>query len=321
MKKDLPIFTALQKASREKGRTKYFLFFLALSFFFWFASKFSRTYNEVVTLELALQKLPTEVIPLLNAPIKVEATLSATGFQLLYYTLINNTLNVDMTAAKFVNGKAQLPLGAQFQSLQEQLLGDTQIVNYFPTTVEFDYQQQYTKRVVLLSPQLPLALGYSAVSVTFVPDSIDLSGPKSVVDKINALTPLFASKLQIKESFQTSVVLPVLPQRVSALQTAIKMQVDVDRFSEQQYTVPVRLKHTPLGKVLKLYPESVEVTLSAPLEILKTLDPTAIELGVDFSDIEKNKNQTLTLQLFKAPDNIKNLRWTPTEIEYLIREK
>ena len=99
------------------------------------------------------------------------------------------------------------------------------------------------------------------------------------------------------------------------------MQVAVDRFSEQQFTVPVRLKNTPTGKVLKLYPETVEVTLSAPLEILKTLDPTAIELGVDFSEIEKSKNRTLSLRLFKAPDNIKNLRWTPTEIEYLIREK
>ncbi len=321
MKKDPSIFTALQKASREKGRTKYFLFFLVLSFFFWFASKFSRTYTEVITLELTLQKLPTEVIPLLNAPIKVEATLSATGFQFLYYTWINNTLDVDMTAAKFLDGKAELPLGAQFQSLQEQLLGDTQIINYFPTTVEFDYQQQYTKRVPVVTPQIPLALGYSAVSVTFSPDSIDLSGPKSVVDNINTITPLFSSDQTIKESFQTSVALPFLPLRVSALQTVIAMQVDVDRFSEQQFTVPVRLKNTPTGKVLKLYPETVEVTLSAPLEILKTLDPTAIELGVDFSEIEKSKNRTLSLRLFKAPDNIKNLRWTPTEIEYLIREK
>lgn len=321
MKKESVFFNALQKVSREKGRTQYFLFFLLLSFVFWFFTKFSRTYSEVVVFELKLEQMPTGVLPILSQPLTIEATLNASGFQLLYYALIDNRLTLDMTSGNFSGGTASLPLGSQFQSMQEQLLGDTKIINYFPATVEFDYQEQYTKRIALRAPALTYALGFSAVSIRFSPDSIDLIGPKEEVQKISVLMPEFESSNAIKESFTAKVTLPELPPLVSATQKAIEMQVKVDRFSEKHFQLPIRIKNRPAGKVYKFYPEKINVVLLAPLSTLKTMDSTALSIGVNFSSVKGTGETTLPLQLFSFPPEAQNIRWTPKEVEYLIREE
>ena len=48
--------------------------------------------------------------------------------------------------ANFESGRVTLPITAQFQDLQEQLLGETSIINYFPAVIEFDYQEHSSGR-------------------------------------------------------------------------------------------------------------------------------------------------------------------------------
>ena len=119
--------------------------------------------------------LPLAIVPQIVQPLEVETTLSATGFQFLYYRFIDKELAVDLGEASFEGGKASVQLAAQFQELQEQLLGDTQIVNYFPTVIEFDYERQLTKRLPVLPPSLDLALGYTAIKLNFSPTVLKYS--------------------------------------------------------------------------------------------------------------------------------------------------
>ena len=87
MKKDSALVSFLQKASMDKGRTKFFLSFLLLSFVFWFITKFSKEYTEVMQFQLELSDLPASITPILKRNPQIEVTLKASGFQFLYYQL------------------------------------------------------------------------------------------------------------------------------------------------------------------------------------------------------------------------------------------
>ena len=132
MKKEPALIQSLQKASMDKGRSRFFLVFLLLSFFFWFIAKFSKTYTEVIAFQLSFRNTPVAIVPQIGPPLEVETTLSATGFQFLYYRFIDKELAVDLGEASFEGGKASVQLAAQFQAIY---VNNTKIQSSFTTKV------------------------------------------------------------------------------------------------------------------------------------------------------------------------------------------
>ena len=319
MKKDPALVSFLQKASMDKGRTKFFLSFLLLSFVFWFITKFSKEYTEVMQFQLELSDLPASITPILKRNPQIEVTLKASGFQFLYYQFVNNGLSVDMKNTSFEGGTASLPLAAQFQSLQEQLLGDTQILNFFPSTLEFDYQIQASKRIPVLPPNFDMDIGYAVTAVRFSPDSIDLIGPQEVINDINGYTPKNFSNQKIRANMEQYISIAPLKEQTFFEQNRILMQVEVDRFSERSFLLPIETDNLPPDKVYKFFPNHVTVTFLAPLKQLKNISQDDFKLGVNPTDLNTT-NTKILLNVLSAPENIINLKWDPKEVDYLIRQ-
>lgn len=319
MKKDPALVSFLQKASMDKGRTKFFLSFLLLSFVFWFITKFSKEYTEVMQFQLELSDLPASITPILKRNPQIEVTLKASGFQFLYYQFVDNGLSVDMKNTSFKGGTASLPLAAQFQSLQEQLLGDTQILNFFPSTLEFDYQIQASKRIPVLPPNFDMDIGYAVTAVRFSPDSIDLIGPQEVINDINGYTPKNFSNQKIRANMEQYISIAPLKEQTFFEQNRILMQVEVDRFSERSFLLPIETDNLPPDKVYKFFPNHVTVTFLAPLKQLKNISQDDFKLGVNPSDLN-TINTKIQLNVLSAPENIINLRWDPKEVDYLLRQ-
>lgn len=318
MKKEPALISALQRASMDKGRSKFFLVFFLFSFLLWFITKFSKEYTEVISLQMEIEHIPATVIPILQQPPRIEFTLKASGFQFLYYQFFDDRLQVDFQAAEMKDGRATLPIGAQFQQLQEQLLGSTEIINYFPAILEFDYQQQTSKRVVVLPPKLNLAPGYAATAVSFKPDSIDIIGPSESLEKMNNIQPLLTATDPIQESFTRLLSFPVNDQFISLSSNQVEIKVDVDRFSEAKFQLPIEMLHLPPGQVGKFFPSKVTLTFSAPLSRLREITPTDFTVGMDYAQIEDNGN-SIQIKLLKAPNGIINVRMEPKEAQYLMR--
>lgn len=319
MKKEPVLIQSLQKASMDKGRSRFFLIFLLISFFFWFIAKFSKTYTEAIAFELTFKNMPVAVVPQLSHSPQVETTLSATGFQFLYYRFIDKTLNIDLAEAKFENGKVNVPLAAQFQQLKAQMLGNTQILNYFPAEIEFDYQRQLSKRLPIVAPTIEMAVGYTTVGINFQPDSVEVIGSKDDLEKLEAIQPIYPNNQKIQSNFTALVKIPQLGDNIMLGINKVEMSVKVDRYSEEQFSLPVELKNAPLNEVLKFFPSKVNVTFTAPLQDLKDISPEDFSLGVAYNRLNGNMNKA-TIEVFNAPKNVQNMRWEPKTVEYLIRQ-
>jgi len=319
MKKEPALFTSLQKASMDKGRSKFFLVFLLLSFVLWFIAKFSKEYVEIISLELELENIPATIIPVVENPPKIEFTLKASGFQFLYYQFLDNRLKIDIQEANFESGRATLPMAAQFQNLQEQLLGDTSIINYFPGIIEFEYQEQSAKKVALVAPVFEMALGYTITSILFEPDSIEVIGPKNKINALKKIQPLFEERDPIKTSFETQLSVKSDDPLITLSEKTVLMKVGVDRFSEAKYLLPITMLNVPSDAVFKFFPSQVTLRFAAPLNTLGDVRPNDFTIGVDFNELSENKN-SVRLVIFSAPEGISNIRLDPKEVQYLIRQ-
>lgn len=319
MKKEPALFTSLQRASMDKGRSKFFLFFLVFSFILWFIAKFSKEYTEVISLEMTFENVPPAIIPIVKSPPKIEFTLKATGFQFLYYQFLDNRLKIDAQEADFDSGRAELPIAAQYQSLKEQLLGDTEIINYFPAVIEFDYQEQTSKKIPVISPDFKIALGYSAVSIQFEPDSIDLIGPMNQIKAIREIQPLFSIKNPIKESFETMIALPDVGELISLSNQKVLMKVAIDRFSEAKFQLPIKMINAPQEGVFKFFPTNVAITFSAPLNSLRDITPEDFQVGIEYNQLSAN-NKSVKLKVYSAPKGVTNMRLEPKEVQFLKRQ-
>jgi hypothetical protein len=309
----------LQNASSDKTRIKFFLVFLLLSFVFWFFTKFSKEYTEIIELKLRMKNLPTAIIPIGLDHLKIEATLNASGFQFLYYQYFDNFIEVTMENTLFENGLAIYPVGAQLQSIQEQLLGDTKVLNIFPTTLQFDYQVQSSKRVPIQAPDFKMAVGFELTRLDFEPDSLTVIGPKAKLQSINSITPDGSIDFDLNQNITKRVNFTSRDPQIIYSENLAEMTLEVGRYSEKSFVLPIEWKNRSPRKVVKLFPEAVSLSFSASLTQLRSIEASDFQFTVDYTDILENK-KTLPIELTKKPSRIKNIRWDPKEVDYLIRE-
>ena len=96
MKKE-PALIHRCKASMDKGRSRFFL--CSLLFFFGSLCSFRKPILES-RLSAIFRNTPVAIVPQIGPPL-AETTLSATGFQFLYYRFIDKELTVDLGEASF----------------------------------------------------------------------------------------------------------------------------------------------------------------------------------------------------------------------------
>ena len=322
MEQRFPFLHSLQDFSLERGKSRSFLIFLALSFFFWMITKFSNQYTEILEVEVRFDTFPMGVVPVSDTSSEVQITLTATGFQLLFYKLFDTSIVLDSEKGVFDGGKASVSLQMSFQEIQDQFFGSPELKAIFPSTVHFEYSKLGSKRLpVVLQSDLKIAAGYGiAESIQFDPDSISAMGPENVLDTLKSIQVIVPNKKNITKSFTGQFnLINAAPKQLEFSQTDSRLSVIIDRFSEKTIKIPIRLLNVPDSIGLKLFPSTIDLSFAASLSKIKTITASDFMISCDFK-LLKEGDQLMKLKLTKTPSQVQNLRWKPKQVEYLIRK-
>ena len=90
-----------------------------------------------------------------------------------------------------------------------------------------------------------------------------------------------------------------------------------ERYNERKYTLPVEVRRVPAGHKLRLFPPQVEVTVRVSQSHYN--DISAKDITV-YCDYPTNGEDKLTVKHLHRSKYIKSVRFTPTELEYLIEK-
>tara|TARA_B110000003_G_scaffold90729_2_gene92851 strand:+ start:5227 stop:6189 length:963 start_codon:yes stop_codon:yes gene_type:complete len=304
----------------SKGRFRFFLFFLLLSFSFWTSTKLSNTYTVEESFSIIWTNIPNGIIPSSENQ-QMNVSISASGIEILIYRLINKSINISLSQADFSREKGLIDLRGQEFFIQKQFFENTKLNILNPLFLEFKFSR-LEEKVFTVVPQIEINLraGYlidSSLKVT--PDSILVRGPKSILDTLNSIQSESIIADDLYENFRKIVSLRSIPE-IQLSESKVTVEVAVSRYTEKEFLLNVEVINLPLGTRVKLFPPKAKVRVTLPLSVLRTIKASDFNLVVDYNNIFKDAEKKLDLIMIRRPSSVKKVILEPKKVNYLIRK-
>ena len=304
----------------SKGRFRFFLFFLLLSFTFWTSTKLSNTYIVEESFSIIWINIPNGIIPSSENQ-QMNVSISASGIEILIYRLINKSINISLSQADFSREKGLVDLRGQEFFIQKQFFENTKLNILNPLFLEFKFSR-LEEKVFTVVPQIEINLraGYlidSSLKVT--PDSILVRGPKSILDTLNSIQSESIIADDLYENFRKKVSLRSIPE-IQLSESKVTVEVAVSRYTEKEFLLNIEVINLPLGTRVKLFPPKAKVRVTLPLSVLRTIKTSDFNLVVDYNNIFKDAEKKLDLIMIRRPSSVKKVILEPKKVNYLIRK-
>lgn len=304
----------------SKGRLRFFLFFLLLSFTFWTSTKLSNTYIVEESFSIIWINIPNGIIPSSENQ-QMNVSISASGIEILIYRLINKSINISLSQADFSGEKGLIDLRGQDFFIKKQFFENTKLNILNPLFLEFKFSR-LEEKVFTVVPQIEINLraGYlidSSLKVT--PDSILVRGPKSILDTLNSIQSESIIADDLYENFRKKVSLRSIPE-IQLSESKVTVEVAVSRYTEKEFLLNVEVINLPLGTRVKLFPPKAKVRVTLPLSLLRTIKASDFNLVVDYNNIFKDVEKKLDLIMIRRPSSVKKVILEPKKVNYLIRK-
>tara|TARA_B100000686_G_C16805562_1_gene989941 strand:+ start:1121 stop:2077 length:957 start_codon:yes stop_codon:yes gene_type:complete len=314
-----PLKNTSSNTLAKKQKIKLFLIFVLISTLFWTSTKFSKNYSSLISFKIEYQNTP-ELVIIESSNQNIELYINTSGFQLLLYKIFPRTLYIDASLASFKRSKAEIDLSQYRGDIEEQINGT--FISFGDNILSYKYSILSQKKYkVIPNINLTFLPGYNFVNDwKITPDCVLVSGPKSKLDRLNYIKTEFVIKKEVSENIYQSTYL-INPDSLLIIKpNNVLVERTIKRFTEKELNLPINVTNLPKDINIKLFPESVLVKFSFPIEFVEEINHKDFMLNFDFQMTENGKFKSLPLTISKFPEMAKNIRWIPQTISYLIKK-
>lgn len=307
-----------------------FSFFLLLSFIFWFLSALSKEMTGRIDYPVRYFNFPEDRALVNELPDFLSLQVNGPGYSIVQTKVGGRRehLNIDLDKAsiKIQEDRDKLRFYILSYSLREQLSeqlrADFGIVSIRPDTLHFEFDQVRKKRV----PVVP-DINVSTQRQFFVhgeircsPDSIEISGPSTIVDTINSVYTRYSSFEQLNETESKVLGLKAI-SKISFSDRRTEVIVPVEQYTEAIIEIPVIGINIPDSLSIRFFPDVVTLQCIVALSDYNNINDAPIEAVVDLKDLDIMANNRLKPGLNKLPGFASQVRINPQYVEYLIERK
>ncbi len=296
------------------------LLFLLFAALIWVISALSEKYTAVVPVHVEIENDATAVI-LLEKQLHVDASMSASGFSILYRRLFPRKLVLFTDELPALDLDKPL-LSTQYlaNSYRQQFPSRNDLNGFVDNTILLPLTAAVVKSFTpALAAPPAFAEGYQLTSpMQFNLNQVTASGGKENLKRLDTAIFKLLSDDSIKEDF---VLKAVLLDSIAALArwntTEIEVRGTVDRYSDVSFMLPITITNAPNTMDIELTSTSVALKFAAPLSSLKTINARDFRAEVVY---EKTTTGQFPVVISGLPDNSKQIVITPPTVSYLISE-
>ncbi len=303
-----------------------FLFFVILSTIFWVIRSLNEEYEAEILYPVKYDGMPENKVLLSEPPDKLRLRVKAVGRTILArkfsYFLRPLKFKVNSYSLNTIGTDSSYILTRKAKEALSRELGNMQILKITPDTLYFRFTEMITKKVGIKHniagfPKIYARQYMLNGDIDFIPDSIIVSGPNSILDTLNNVytEPIHINNLN--DSIEKSYLLEKIDQVIFS-RKKIKIVIPVDKFTELSHLVNISHMNVPDSVVLKTFPNSVRVTYRVTLSYYDKVSPEMFEPYIDFNDIETAISPKLKVLISDVPDYIHSLTLYPSSVEFLI---
>jgi len=300
-----------------------FIFFLLLSFIFWFMQALQQDYEQRIVFPLRYKNVPVEWVLSDNNPNAISVLIKEKGTNLLYFFWKPRFRSVDISIPslpKLSDSTLQISSRLLESELSRQLMASTSIISFQPREIELLYDT-LSSRLIPVSVQLSVAMrqGFQlSDNITVTPAEALLFGSSRILETLQEVQTKHKALDDLAKTTEVKVQL-ALPPGVKVESDNVKITIPVEEFTEKIFQLPVQCLDIPESYVLRIFPSSVEITCNVPLSQFRELTDDKLEISIPFAHFEEHQaTGKIPVKVTRQPAYVTNLAVVPNELEFII---
>lgn len=300
-----------------------FIFFLLLSFIFWFMQILQQDYEQRIVLPIRYKNVPNEWVLSENNPNTINVLLKEKGINLLYYFWNPRFHAVDVSVLSLpVLSDSTVHLSNRMleSELSKQLIASTSIISFEPREIFIVYDT-LCSRMKPVSAQVSLNMRQGFLlseSITISPSVVKLYGSQRTLDALHEVKTKRITLNDVAKTRELTTQL-ALPAGIKSDIESIKIVIPVEEFTEKKIQLQVKCLDIPANYVLRMFPSSVEITCNVPLSRFKELTAENVEIVMPFSRFQENQaTGKMAISITRKPLWLTNPVLVPNELEFVI---
>ncbi len=316
------ICSFLNRVLNNKKLSTYILF-LFISFSFWFLSMISRNHETSLKIPIEYINFPADKILLSNPTHFLEVRVKAPGFSILFHNLFKYSrlqLDVQLANERFSKSGSEVffLLNSKRKVISKILPSSMELVAVNPEKISLPFSYKEKKKVFIklnqnisLMPEMWLSK-----DILIDPDSIIIYGDRRKLNEIDFINTEELVLSNLSESTINHLSL-IIPDEVETKIEEVRVDIEIEEFVEQFLEHSVEIINIQKGYDMKLFPESVQLTVRLPKDKYSILKTDFLDVIVDASLIS-NKKRKLEVQVINLPEFIHLERIYPSNVEFML---
>ena len=309
----------------NQRKVKVFSLFLACSFFAWFLSNLSDSYESRCDFDLHYRNLPDTMLLGKNAVNSIEAKLRTSGFQFLYYKFFTKRLTIDASDASFQNGQYIISEEVLKKQIDRQLSQNISLLDLDRKRLVVDLYQ-VTSKEIPVTPNLDIQFEQNFIldgPLEIRPSNIIAKGPASEIDTLKQIVTVSTELNNVSDDFELQVSLQLPRGLDNTIYSTAQVQVlgKVAKFSEEVFTLPIQVINPPEGYRVKTFPNTVSVLCKATLNRLKEISLSDFQVVADYSQVNNSSQNTLYLELERTPEEVFDVRLLEKTVNFVLEQQ
>lgn len=210
-----------------------FLFFLLLSFLFWYLNELGKDLEGTISYPVRYINPPKERIISGDLPDKLEMNLRGPGYSILKMKISGSRAPVVIDFSRVspkrlpgIKPNYYLLTSGLIQGFSKQLHADFEIISIYPDTLYFSYDRLITRRVAV-KPDIDIEpVAGSRIVIVPDPDSISVTGPEQILDTLGGISTRHRSFRRMDENFRARIPL-TCPAGIQTDQKRVTVEITV----------------------------------------------------------------------------------------------
>jgi hypothetical protein len=307
-----------------------YLFFVGLSTIFWFLNALSKEYTTTINYPVYYINFPKNKVLTNELPDKLTLQVNAYGFDLLRYKIstafLSNPFDVNKYSNNRISGQSlknyNLLTSNVKNGIEKELSSGIHLEKISPDTIVFQFSPIVEKKVPV---SLDLKLSYEqqfmrgGVILSEL-DSVLVQGPQSVIDSISIAKTELLEMSGLKKSVEKELDFRKI-KGAKFLPQKIKVNIPVERFTEAQKNVSVKVDNLPDSVILRLFPGEVKLSYFVGMNKYQTITDEHFDLRVNYFEAFQGDGNKLKVELKRSPDFVTNVRFYPQTVSFLIEKR
>lgn len=301
-----------------KNKISVIIFSILFSIIVWGTVTLSEQFFTLEHFNLKIVNLPEGYSCGLVKPESLSLKLKAKGWQLISLNLAGSkefNLSADQDSGRIIVDP--------FNEINENrwINSGINVLDISPRQVNFLVEKIKFKKVKV-EPEVDISFadGYGlATPVKIYPDSVLVSGPSGLLDKMSSIKnkPVEVTSIDHKTSFIAELETPL---GFKLERTQVQLTLDVQRIVEKSFdNIKVIIKDIPGDKDIVLIPNVIECNIRGGINILGKISPDQITASIDYRDIVYDTLGSIRPDI-QIPVNTNLVYIKPEHLNYIIKK-